>query len=88
MPNDRFETHARGLTAPATTAFAIAPSDGQDLPETARALYVGGGGTVSLVTKDGATVSFVGLAAGTVLPVSVARVRQTGTTATNLVGLV
>jgi hypothetical protein len=88
MPSDRFESHARGLTAPASNAFAIAPSDTLELAETTRGLYIGGSGTVALVTKDGGTVTFAGLSAGTVLPVSAARVLATGTTATNLVGLV
>ena len=69
-------------------AFPITASDSQDLPETVRAIYIGGSGTVVLVTRDGTTATFVGLAAGTVLPVSAARVRATGTTATSLVGLV
>jgi hypothetical protein len=88
MPTDRFGTHTRGLTAPASGAFAITPSDAAELTETARAIYVGGAGTIALVTKDGTTVSFVGLSAGTVLPVSTVRVLATGTTATSLVGLV
>jgi hypothetical protein len=88
MPNDRFQTYTRGLTAPATGAFAIVPSDTLELAETARAIYVGGAGTMTLVTRDGGTAAFAGLAAGTVLPVSAVRVLATGTTATNLVGLV
>lgn len=88
MPSDRFGTHARGLSAPASSAFPIAPNDAVELAETARAIYVGGAGTIALVTKEGSTVSFVGLSAGTVLPVSTVRVLATGTTATNLVGLV
>lgn len=51
------------------------------------AVYVGGGGDVSVVTAGGDTVTFAGVQAGTILPVQISRVRSTGTTATNLVGL-
>jgi len=88
MATDAFERYARGLTTPADDAFAITPSDGADLAQVVRALYIGGAGSISLVTRAGSTVAFTGLAAGTVLPVRAARVRATGTTATGLVGLV
>lgn len=45
------------MTAPASSAFAIAPSDAVDLVETARAIYAGGSGTVALVTRDGTTAA-------------------------------
>ena len=53
-----------------------------------RALYVGSGGTVSLRTVSGATATFLSVPAGSVLPVRADRVFQTGTTATDIIGLV
>lgn len=50
-------------------------------------VYVGGAGTVKVTTVYGDTVSFVGVAAGTLLPVPVKQVWSTGTTATNLLVL-
>ena len=85
---DRFENMSTGLTAPALDAFAITPDDNSDLLEVARALYVGGGGDVALITKEGNSVTFVGVSAGQILPVRVKRALLTGTTATNIVGLV
>lgn len=87
MP-DRFADHARGLDAPADHAFAITPSDGTDLSEITRALYVGTGGDLSLITASGATVSLPNVQSGSVLPLRCRRVRATGTSATGLVGLV
>lgn len=87
MP-DRFADHARGLDAPADHAFAISPNDSTDLSETTRALYIGTGGDISLVTASGATVSFTTVLSGSILPVRCRRVRATGTTATGIVGLV
>lgn len=80
-------TYNRSLTAPATDAFAIAPNDGADFARPARAIYVGSGGDLALVTMAGSQVLFSSLNAGTILPVSATRVRATGTTATGLVGL-
>lgn len=85
---DTFSEYASGLDSPAQNAAAVTPNDSTDLTNTARALYIGGAGNVTLDTAGGqTTVAFVGLAAGTILPVRTARVRSTGTTATNIVAL-
>lgn len=78
----------KDYTAASGAAEAVTPSDGTDLPRGCRALYVGGTGTLVLILdKDTSSVSFVGVAAGSVLPVRVRRVLSTGTTATNIVAL-
>ena len=51
------------------------------------AVYVGGIGNVALRTVRGSTVTFVGVPAGTILPVRCDRVMSTNTTATSLLGL-
>jgi len=65
---------------------AVTPSDATLL--NGRALWVGGAGNVAL-SIDGTTaaVTLVGVAAGTLLPVSLngGRVMSTGTTATSIV---
>jgi hypothetical protein len=70
---------------PATQATAVTPSDATVVDFAA--VYVGVGGDVSL-TVAGANVTFVGVQAGTILPVQCTAVRSTGTTATSIVGLV
>lgn len=84
---DSFENHATSLVAPAGTGFAITPADGSDLAEVTRSIYVGGAGAVSATMASGATVTFLGLAAGTILPIRARRIRSTGTTATAIIGL-
>lgn len=85
---DPFQNHGSGLDSPALHAAAVTPNDSTDLTTTARGLYIGGAGNVTLDTAGGeTTVAFVGLTAGSVLPVRVARVRATGTTATNIVAI-
>jgi len=84
---DSFKNFARSLTSPPENAAAIVPSDGADLPEVTRALYVGGGGDVALRMVGGELVTFANLQAGALIPLRVVRVLATGTTATALVGL-
>lgn len=87
LTND-FSASAPGLTSPASGAAAITPSDSGDLPTTTRGIYVGVAGNIVVDLYDGTTsITFVGLAAGTILPVRAKRVRSTNTTATSLVAL-
>lgn len=71
----------------ATRAIAVTRSDSVDLTEMAFSLYVGVGGTVTLTTKAGQTVTFVGVPTGSVLNVQTTRVWLTGTTADSIIGL-
>lgn len=86
--SDRFDTFSGGLTAPASHGFAVTPHDANELAEVTRALYVGGAGAVAVVLASGASLTLSGIAGGTILPLRLRQVRATGTTATNLVGLV
>ena len=88
MANPLFNRDA-GLESPAWTAAAVTPSDGADLPQIAtRSLYIGGDGNlVVTMSGGGSNVTFVGLVAGTILPIRVDRVLSTSTTATNIVAL-
>ena len=70
---------------PGNDGAAVTPSDTAVFP--ASLIYVGGAGNVAVITQGGDTVTFVGVPAGTVLPVRVARVLATDTTATSIVAL-
>lgn len=84
---DDFDAHQTGLTCPAIAATAITPNDSTDLANATRAIYVGGAGSLAVVFVEGQSVTFSGVAAGTILPLRLSRVLATGTTATGLVGL-
>lgn len=84
---DTYATHASSLTAPAHDGFAITPSDGADLPDVTRALYVGGPGHVALMLQAGTTLTLSNVPSGSLLPLRVRRLLATGTTATAIVGL-
>lgn len=86
--DDRFESNSTGLTSPSIHGFSVTPSDSSDLPELARAIYVGRGGSLTLTFPSGAIVTFENLPDGSLLPVRAARVMATNTTAEALVGLV
>jgi hypothetical protein len=85
---DRFQDFSKSLNGPASHGFSVTPSDGVDLPEVTRGLYVGGEGTLSVVLQSGAEVQLINLGKASLLPLRVARVKATGTTATGIVGLV
>ena len=75
-----------GSTSPAVGAFEITPSNTVDLAVPARGIYVGVSGDLK-VDIGGVAITFVGLAAGIIHPLNVTRVYQTGTDATNIVGV-
>lgn len=70
-------------TIPASRASAVTPSDSQVI-EICRALYVGSGGDVAVVMADGGSITFAGVASGTILPIQVSKVLATGTNAASI----
>ena len=76
-----------GFGQPAANAESITPSDSTDLEAITRGIYVGGAGNIAVVMLGGGSVTFVGVLAGTILPIRVTRVKDTNTTATSLIGL-
>lgn len=88
IPADPSAKRTFGLSGPATTARTVSPNDATDLPEVSRALYIGTAGNLSVIMADGMTANFTSIPAGTILPIRVSRVRNTGTTAGAIVTLV
>lgn len=85
---DIFDEYNSGLESPARNAFAITPNDSTDLTTYTRGIYIGSAGDVAVtLAGDTSPVTFVGLLAGTILPVRAKRVLVTGTSAGSLVGL-
>ena len=77
----------QNASSPAHGGATVTPNDSADLPDEARSLYIGGEGNVRVITRNGNDLTFVGLPAGSILPVYVVRVYATDTTATNIIGL-
>lgn len=86
---DRYVNFEQNKDSPAESAFLVEPLDAQDLDRSTRALYVGVGGDVRVVmVEDVDPVTFVDAPSGSILPIRVRRVLQTGTTADAIVALV
>lgn len=86
MP-DIFNQNSTGLDSPGLYHYAITPSDSTDFQISFRSVYVGGAGNVVIVSNDGTAVTYVGVAAGSIIPMRGKRVNATNTTATSMVGI-
>ncbi len=76
------------MTMVATGAYAVTPNDSTNLAQIARGLWVGGAGNVAVILSvGGASVTFLNVPSGTLLPIQAVRVLSTGTTATNILAL-
>ncbi len=67
-------------------AASVTASDTANL-DAVSVIYIGGDGNVKVTTEGGDAVTFNGVSAGDILPVAVARVWSTGTTASDIIAL-
>lgn len=81
---DEFGSYSRGLGGPLTSAIQVTPNNSNDLSHVSRALFVGVGGDLRVITLDGQTVTFGGMGPGW-HPIRVRRILSTGTTASAIV---
>lgn len=85
---DSFANWADQVSAPATLAAAVVPSDTTALPDIPKGLYVGtGGALVMRGVGGGADTVWKNVASGTILPFRAQYVRATGTSAGDLLAL-
>ena len=84
---DTFKKHTRSLTSPPEHGQAVTPSDAAELAHVTRALFVGTGGNLAVRLQDGTALTFANVPGGTLIPIRVARVLATGTTASQILGL-
>ncbi len=76
-----------GITNLADKFVAITPSDSTKLMPGAVGMFVGGAGNVAVQDREGGTVTFTAVPAGTFMPISPFRVMATNTTATLIIAL-
>lgn len=84
--SDPFANRMRSPADPAVTVFDITPDDGADLAQPTTALNVQTPGRVHITTVDGSEGT-IRIYPGHTIAIRVARVWQTGTTATGITGL-
>lgn len=71
------------------TAKAVTVSDSTPDPEGPfDGFYTGSGGNITVITVEGDTTEFAGTAAGIVIPCQIKQVKETGTAATGIVGMI
>lgn len=75
-----------GKTNAASNFASVTPSDATDTSEF-RALWVGGAGNVAIEGRNGTQVILSAVPAGTLLPIQPAKVLESLTTATLIIGL-
>ncbi len=84
MPEDRFDSLANSLTAPATRAAAVTPVATGNLPFVSRAIQTRTDGFVDIEMAAGGRVT-LWCQRGIPYPLRVARIFPGGTTATGIV---
>lgn len=75
------------LSGPARDIIPVTPSDTEDLPIAASALYIGTGGTLVFIAPTGETRT-VPVVSFSIWPCGALRVLATGTTATDIFAMV
>ena len=74
--------------APGQMAVAVTPHNSTNFADgVCRGLYIGVGGNIVVVPPQGSAVTFIGVVAGTILPVQAIRVNSTSTTAASIVAI-
>ena len=84
---DLFKDLPPSLTAPATDATSLTPSDTAVLSPIPRAIFIGQAGDVTVEMQGGQVVTYSNVQGGTVLAIRALRVHQTGTTASAIVSM-
>lgn len=85
---DIWRKQFHSFEGPATDGFAIIPANSTVFAQPTRAIYVGSAGNlcVQMAASTNTVLTFVGIAAGTTIPIRVSIVFS-NTTANSLVGL-
>ena len=75
------------LEAPPSNARNVIPSDSTDLPRETRGIYCGTGGDLHVLMIDDSEVTFKNLAGEVIHGMRLKKIFATGTTATDIIGL-
>ncbi len=85
---DKFKRATKTIDSVAESSFDITPDDAVDLPTVTRSVYVGTGGNLTCtLVNDDTPVTFFNVVSGSILPFRLKAVKATGTTATDIRGL-
>jgi len=87
MESMLFDPAGKSYSLSSARRYADVTKHDTTLIDEFKALYIGTTGNVKVGNAAGDAITFVGLPAGTILPVYGIRVYSTGTTASNIVAL-
>lgn len=87
MAYQKLQAERAALVTPSNTVDIPYVGGDGTTPSWPCVLYIGGAGNIRVLTAGGDDVVFIGVLAGTFLPIQVVRVFSTNTTATNIVAL-
>lgn len=89
---DKFAKQKATLDSSAFDGFAITSNNTTVFTQPTRALFVGSAGNIAVTMvgydNSNTALTFVGVQAGSVLPIRVQQVKRTGTTANSIIGLI
>jgi hypothetical protein len=88
FPKSKWAQASDSAMHSANSGFAITPSDESELAIIPRAVYIGGAGdlVVKLIDDEDA-ITFVGIQAGSLMPIRPKQILDTDTTATAILGI-
>ena len=75
------------VTPSNTALLTYTTSSGEVVKRKCKALYIGGAGNIAIKDDAGTAVTFVGVTAGSIYPISTDTVMLTNTTATSIIAL-
>lgn len=84
---DTFKSYSSALDSPARDGAALSGNDTADLTYMPRALYIGIGGDLRVEMAGGQVLTFANVPGGTILPLRISKLLQTGTTARQILGV-
>ncbi len=87
MSSDSFRYHNDKVSDPARRAYTITPSDSADIVPLPKVLLIGIAGNIVLQAADSDADVTIAASAGQIIPIRARYVRNTGTTAGQIIGL-
>lgn len=88
MSIDTLAQRADTTDFPARRLRAVSPHDTNELQFLPKALFIGTGGTLSVIAEEDTAAVSLTVATGSIVPVRAKIVRATGTTATGIVAFI
>jgi hypothetical protein len=85
---DKFQGKIVSYEMPSNHLLALTPNDAVDLTYVTRGIYIGGAGDLAVRDEFNNDVTFTNLVPGIILPIRVVRIFATGTSVTDIIGLI